>query len=263
MLIFPKESFIADNPSRLCWYVADRYLRDIKAKEEFSSRVYGGIEALAGFLVSQARTIERGTDQAKKEAKEQIPTERVKDPAALARELRWRVRLAAGYESDDDDDMGAEVKAVSSHYNGNKRKRSQLDIVNDRTVIFKNFKPKMWEIVSEVATEHNKRIVKARKPEGDLRGGQWVDWKDDIMDVADGDNVDVTRRRDVITKVRRTVGGLERQKVERVIEEWTWTEASTTLSPGESVDGKVDMEVDSPDESESNQNVGEGLVAVA
>lgn len=258
------QSFNANISFRLCWYVADRYLRDIKAKEEFSSRVYEGIEALAGFLVSQVRTIERGTDQAKKEAKEQIPTERVKDAAALARELRWRVRLAAGYESDDDGDMRAGVEAIDSHYAGNKRKRSQLDMVNDRVIIFKNFKPKIWETVSEVAVEHNKRIVKARKPEGDLRRGQWVDWKDDLMEADDGDNADVIRRRDVVMKVRRTVAGLERQKVERVIEEWAWTEASTTLSPGGSVDEEVNMEVDSPDKNETNVGIPlEGMVVVA
>lgn len=247
--------FNPDNSSRLCWYVADKYLRDIKAKEEFSSRIYEGIEALAGFLVSQVRTIERGADQAKKDAKEQIPTERVKDPAALARELRWRVRLAAGYESDYDGDTRTEAKVADSHYVGNKRKRSQLDIVNDRTFVFKNFKPKIWEIVSEEAVEHHNRIMKARKPEGDLRKGQWMDWNDDSIEADDGDDVDVIRREDVTIKVRRTVSGLERQRVERVIEEWTWTEASTTLSPGGSVDEKVNMEVDSPDDNETHLSV--------
>lgn len=203
----------------------------------------------------QARTIERGTDQTKKEAKEQIPTDRVKDAAALARELRWRVRLAAGYESESDDEglVRTDVKVAASNGAGNKRKRNQLDTGNDRAANFKNFKPKIWETVSEVAAE-NKRIVKAPKPDGDRWKEQWLDWKDDLTERNGGDDADVSRRQDVIIKVRRTTAGLERQKVERVIEEWTWSEASPTLSPGGSIDEKVRMEVDVLPEKEPNQN---------
>jgi len=45
------------------------------------------------------RTIEKGTEAAKREAKEQVPFDKIKDPASMARELRWRVRAAAGVDS--------------------------------------------------------------------------------------------------------------------------------------------------------------------
>jgi hypothetical protein len=234
----------ADQLFRLCWYVADKYLRDIKAKEEFSLRVFGGIEALAGFLVSEVRTIERGTDQAKKEAKDQIPADRVKDAAALARELRWRVRLAAGYGSDDEGLVRQEVKlATSVNGAGTKRKRGQADDGDDRMAKFKNFKPRVWETVSEMAAENDKRVAKVSKPDGDEWKQLWIDWKEELPERAGTDEADVNRRRDVIVKVRRTATGIERQRVERVVEEWRWSETSPTLSLERSADEKVTMEV--------------------
>ena len=98
---------------RLCWYAGEKYLRDLKAKEEFPPRVLDSVEVLAEFLVSEARTMERGTDQTKKEAKDQVPGDRIKDAGAMARELRWRVRLAGGYESDDDSRLRRKPKASS------------------------------------------------------------------------------------------------------------------------------------------------------
>lgn len=236
----------ADHLFRLCWYVADKYLRDIKAKEEFSPRVLEGIEALAGFLVSEIRTIERGTDQAKKEAKDQIPTDRVKDAAALARELRWRVRLAAGYGSDDEGLVRQEAKVGTlTNGAGVKRKRGQIDNGDDRMVTFKNFKPKVWETVSEAETE-DKRVVKASKPDNDQLKQHWVDWKEELPEGPGTDEADVNRRRDVIVKVRRTATGVERQRVERVVEEWKWSSTSPTLSPAGSPDHKGEMELDLP-----------------
>jgi len=58
--------------------------------------------ALTEFLVSEARILEHGGEQGKKEVKDQIPSERVKDAPAMVRELRWRLRSAAGYSSDDE-----------------------------------------------------------------------------------------------------------------------------------------------------------------
>ncbi len=68
----------------------------------FSPRVLEGILTLAEFLVGEARILESGSDQAKKETKEQVPVDRVKDAPAVARELRWRVKQALGYSSDDE-----------------------------------------------------------------------------------------------------------------------------------------------------------------
>ena len=55
--------------------------------------------------------MERGNDHAKREAREQVPNDRVKDAPALARELRWRVRLARG-ESSDDEEVDADDEGV-------------------------------------------------------------------------------------------------------------------------------------------------------
>ena len=65
---------------RLCWYAAEKYLRDLKAKEEFSPRVLEGVEALADFLVADSRTMERGNEQAKKAAKEEDDSGGVRNP---------------------------------------------------------------------------------------------------------------------------------------------------------------------------------------
>ena len=116
--------------NRLCWYAGEKYLRDLKAKEEFSQRILDSVEVLAEFLVAEARVMEKGTDHAKREAKEQVPGDRVKDAPAMARELRWRVRLAGGYESDDDARVRKGQKKAAGHKEevngaGKKRKRCQ------------------------------------------------------------------------------------------------------------------------------------------
>ncbi|KAJ7184115.1 jumonji superfamily protein [Mycena filopes] len=202
--------------TKLCWYVGDKYLRDLKAPAgtEYTPRVLTSLLALADFLVSEARTLERGTDQAKKEAKEQIPTDRVKDAAAVARELRWRVRLAAGNMSDDE---GSSVKANGA---GVKRKRIADD---DERPRFKNFKPRRWDNVAEKANEGETRVVKANKPAEDDEAWKdlWMEW---ATGAAEGDATDaqVKSRTETIVRIRRTGEGLERQRVERVIESWEW-----------------------------------------
>jgi F-box/leucine-rich repeat protein 10/11 len=196
--------------------------------------------------------MERGTDQAKKEAKEQVPSDRVKDAAALARELRWRVRLAAGYESDDEG-LVRNVAPVINGVTANKRKRSQADSGDDRLAKFKNFKPRIWETVSEVVAENDRRVVKTSKPDGDLWKDRWVDWEDNVPEGLDTDEADVSRKRDVIIKVRRTATGVERQRVERVVEEWRWSETGSTLSPEGSIEEKAKMEVDPPEDLTNKQ----------
>ncbi|KAI0956925.1 hypothetical protein AcW1_005482 [Taiwanofungus camphoratus] len=213
---------------RLCWYAGERYLRDLKAKEEFSPRVLESVEDLADFLVSEARTMECGTEQAKREAREQVPGDRVKDAPALARELRWRARLANGYPSDDEGRHSRKTKngTIESATNGtsNKRKRSTAEAEEDGGH-FRNFRPKLWEKVEEKPVEKGSRVVKARKPDGmgDAWKESWADWKEELEDVDDGEEVLVERRRDVIVKLRKTAKGLERQRVERVVEDWVWS----------------------------------------
>ena len=45
----------------------------------------------------------------------------------------------------------------------------------------------------------------------------------------------VQQRKDVIIKVRRTERGVERQRVERILEEWTW-DGETKSSPTQDSD---------------------------
>ena len=236
--------------TRLCWYAAEKYLRDLKAKEEFPLRILDGIEALADFLVAETRTMERGTDAAKRQAKEEVPGDRVKDPHALARELRWRVRHATGYSSDDESRNYKKGRGLtnSDHApNGvapHKRKRTATDGGDEDTEIFRHFSRPGWDRVEERPTETESVSLRARRP--DLRSDSWiqdvVDGKE--ADDEEGEDAQVIRRRDVIVKVRRTATGLERQRVERVLEEWTWTGPTSTASP--SVKGKEETVDDGP-----------------
>ncbi|KAJ7849096.1 jumonji superfamily protein [Mycena olivaceomarginata] len=202
--------------SKLCWYVGDKYLRDLKgpAGVLYPARVLTSLLALADFLVSEVRILERGSDQAKKEVKEQIPADRVKDPAAVARELRWRVRVAAGNASDDE---GATVKT-----NGAGVKRKRTAEVEDERPRFKNFKPRRWDNVVEKSDEEETRVVKAHKPVEDDEAWKerWVEWTTNGVD--DAADVQVKSRTETIVRIRRTGEGLERQRVERVVESWEW-----------------------------------------
>ncbi|EPQ58517.1 jumonji protein [Gloeophyllum trabeum ATCC 11539] len=204
--------------AKLCWYAGEKYLRDLKAREEFSPRVLESVEALADFLVSEARTMERGTEQAKREAKEQVPGDRVKDASALARELRWRVQQARGHLSDDEDSGGS----------ARKRKHGEMDSADDGTPMFKHFKPRSWDRVLAQPKETLQKVIKGRKPpDEDTWNSDWIDHlSDSAMDTGEGDELELRRRRDVVIKFRRTEKGLERHRVERVVEEWEWVGAA-------------------------------------
>lgn len=226
--------------------MGEKYLRDIKNKEEFPQRVLDSIEALAEFLVNEARTMERGSEQAKKEAKEQVPGDRIKDASALSRELRWRIKLAAGHLSDDEglSRRGTKI-AVNGHTDG-KRKRYAPETIEGPSAAFKNYKPRVWESVVRNPVESEKRMVKARRPLEDegVWAKDWMDWREELTEVDDGEEVDVNSRRDVVIKVRRTANGVERQRVERVIEEWSWSDDTLTSSSLSEGAGQVKMEVD-------------------
>lgn len=180
--------------------------------------------ALADFLVSEARTLEGGSEAAKKDVKEQIPSDRIKDAPAMARELRWRLRLSAGYSSDDEGPRG-----LRKGTNGNKRKRttSASPALHDQPGPFKNFKPKIWDSVTDKTTQDEPKVVK-KPPPSDSREGWTEEWTSGAS-VADEMNEDaeVRSRRDVIVKVRRTGNGVERQTIERVTEHWTWSKNET------------------------------------
>jgi len=192
----------------------------------FSPRVLEGLLALAEFLVSEARLIERNSNEKSgKEAKEMVPSERVKDASAVARELRWRVRMRIGMGSGDE----GSGSTKSNGSLGLKRKRvtsatpeQHEDGVEERAVKFRNFKPRRWEGVMERTEEKGKKIANGRKPEEE-EGWQerWMEqWGEETGEEVD--KADVNYRREIVVKIRRTVKGLERQRIERVVEEWVW-----------------------------------------
>lgn len=193
---------------RLCWYAGDKYLRDLKSPSgaSYCPRVLNGILTLAEFLVSEARILETGSDAAKKEAKESIPADRVKDGPAVARELRWRVKQAMGYASDDEGGKSAPV--------GNKRKR----VENGGEIShFRNFKPKTWDL-STTQKEETSQEVKAKKPvDGEELDQSWLSGE------PEGDEgAKVWTSVEKVSKVRRTGRGIERHRIERRVEEWSW-----------------------------------------
>lgn len=203
------------NRCRLCWYVGDKYLKDLKSHSELSERVMEGILSLADFLVSEVRILERGSEQSKKEVKEQIPADRVKDAPALARELRWRARLALGHSSSDEQDNST---------NGVKRKRSASEAAVPS--IFRNFRPKTWDDISEAieVTDTKRLKCKAAKPDGGEGWAKtWLEMGE--ADAEEGNAEDafaVKSRKERCIKVRRTNNGVERQRIERTVESWEW-----------------------------------------
>ncbi|EJD02232.1 Clavaminate synthase-like protein [Fomitiporia mediterranea MF3/22] len=257
--------------TRLCWYVAEASLRSLKAREDFSPRVLSSLEALARFLINEVHLIEQSdsrsssssgvaavaapsTDGARrKEAKEAVPGDRVKDACALARELRWRVRIAV-HGSSDAEDEGTEHSVRT----GTKRRRkggagggsvelsSSENGHSEADARLRNFEPKRWDAYDIQASSVKER-VRRPIPEGNERpptlpigepdgrgewAQAWLKFDKDIstivkeekeMDV-DVENVqpEVTTKHEVMVRVRRTARGLERQRVERTVEMWDW-----------------------------------------
>jgi hypothetical protein len=212
---------------RLCWYVGEKYLRDLRAKEDFTPRVLESIEALSEFLVSEARAMERSPESVKRDIRDQVPADRVKDAPALARELRWRVRLAGGYTSDGDQpDRPRGQEEPTPKDVGRKRKRDSeppsTDLAIPSDSIFRNFRPKIWETVEE---EHEESMRHLTVQNIGPLVESLSEWKDEPPNAAEGREVDVGRKRQVILKTRKNVHGFERQRIERVLERWSWDDA--------------------------------------
>ena len=229
---------------RLCWYVGEKYLRDLRSKEDFTPRVLESIEALSDFLVSEVRAMERGTESVRRDVRDQVPNDKVKDAPAVARELRWRVRLAQGYTSDGDLSGRVRARDPMTKEVGRKRKRDpEYSPTAQGDSQFRNFQPKIWEALEEEQEEGVRHLtVQPAQDIGSLVDG-WTDWKEEPIksQMVNGDKVEVGRRRQVIVKTRRTVHGFERQRVERVVETWSWDDAGdvNSHSPAESGDAEA------------------------
>ncbi|PPQ63192.1 hypothetical protein CVT24_005737 [Panaeolus cyanescens] len=192
--------------TKLCWYVGDKYLRDLKSPSGggFGSRVLEGVLRLSDYLVSEARMLENGNDQQKKEAKEQIPSDRVKDGPAMARELRWRVKQAMGYSSEDE---SGRVKRTL--------KRRRID--GNEPGPFRHFRPKTWDGMNIQREEEEESLVKGysagERPD-------WIEWWTGMNDNSGGKEGKMIKRRETEVRVRKTQKGIERHVIRRSIEEW-------------------------------------------
>ncbi|KAK7466936.1 JmjC domain-containing histone demethylation protein 1 [Stygiomarasmius scandens] len=204
--------------SKLCWYVADKYLKDLKTPNGVSlpPRVLTSISSLVDFLMSEVHTLEQGAEHAKKEVREQIPHDRIKDAPALVRELRWRVKHASGYTSDDEDEPGRQLSSL-------KRKRKRSESVSGDVPRFRNFKPKGWDKVVESCGEPEQLTLRLRRPDNDE---EWTEkWIEDAQTNGGeevGEEASMQRTNITIVKVRKTADGLEKERIERRVERWTW-----------------------------------------
>lgn len=154
--------------------------------------------------------MERGSEVAKKEAKDNVPTDRVKDPSLLARELRWRVRSAAGVDSDAElGGDGDEIVAVkrepgTARQPGRKRKDEHS------TALFKNWQPPEWNTVDHIPANESHDTIKV---EDIGEGGDWMQ--------KEGLTGDVIRsiKRSGLSKMRKLEhGAIERYSVVRTVE---------------------------------------------
>lgn len=194
--------------------------------------------------------MERSTaGPARKDAKDQVPGT-IKDPGALARELRWRVRLAAGGDSGDELTT-SKTKSKSGSTNGkqrtslgpgsNKRKRSVVEAEVDATPLtpqlarFKGFTPRPWDTLQRRSLAADKH-EDVRIPKALLETDDTLAWFEENVDgkegEVEGEGSGLVAQRtstvDEIVKVRRVVKtgeeyvtSVERERVTRVYEVWT------------------------------------------
>jgi len=139
----------------------------------------------------------------------------VKDGPAVARELRWRAKQALGYSSEDEESG----KSKYSPAPGSKRRRVDDD---DETSQFKNFKPKPWDAAVTTKDDEKVSTLRTQRPEkdGDWTG-RWMTGREGEGE-GEGEEATVKKSREIVVKVRRTRKGIERQRIERCVEEWTW-----------------------------------------
>jgi hypothetical protein len=260
-------------------------------REDFPSRVLESLVALADFLVGEARIMEgragaqnAHTDAARKESRDAVPTDKVKDAPALARELRWRVRNARGVSSGDEGPGNRRGKSLSApKENGVKRKRDSADIgepceTHDGRQVFRNWRRKGWELEEFLPRKCEKRVERRRRPAlkastGIAELGNWVmdsvdadDEMDQTEDQAEhpDDEAVVESTTDVVVKVRRIrlddakEEVLERQRVERNVKVYRWSAKDDNTAEGEITETKYVVDEDKPITSRK-QVEGDGI----
>ncbi|CAE6435827.1 unnamed protein product [Rhizoctonia solani] len=227
--------------TKICWYAADKYVRDLKAKEDISPRILEGLASLVTFLVSEARVIERGGKDKEKEARDQVPGDRVREPGALARELRWRVRNARGLDSDGEGSGSpVAVPPTNGVGAGAKRKRTEEPAPTptpapapkseeekpESPVVFKNFIPRKWTEVRRDSAVTTCFVDPSSIHEEEAM--------DKLVQEGTAGAAELQTKVDTIVKTRRykdkdqdgkTV--VERQTITRTLDIYTWDENGT------------------------------------
>ncbi|EJU05699.1 Clavaminate synthase-like protein [Dacryopinax primogenitus] len=213
---------------KLCWYVAESFCDQLKKHVDLSPRVLRGLVSLADFLVSEARLIESGVDTPqRREAKDAIPGDKVKDASALARELQWRAKEVLGKEDEDEEDERPAKKQKVSNGKGKHRAVTEMDEAvepgSHRRPKFKNWSPMKWDIRTERDLDERHDVVTAEPP------GDWVLREGALDNLGSEGNQGVEH---VTTgtewvRIRRYKGEdgkerVERVRITRVIEDWTW-----------------------------------------
>lgn len=285
--LLPVSECHSDVICRLCWYAAEKYLRDLKLREDFPSRILDSLVALADFLVNEARIIESRpgvqtthTEAARKEAKDAVPIDKVKDAPALARELRWRVRNARGVSSGDEGAGGSGKRGKSMSApkeNGVKRKRDSADVAElgeaeDGRQIYRNWRRKGWEREEFFPKKSEKRVERRPRPpvakvstdEAEL--GRWVKDTTDADDEMDQDQENrpddeavVETVTEVVVKVRRKYDAkeevLERQRIERKVEVYKWPGKDSSVVGSEAAGLESDVHEEKPTDQEKYDGI--------
>lgn len=141
----------------------------------------------------------------------------MKDPGLLARELRWRVRNAAGVDSDaelgdDGDGIVAVKREAATSRDSFKRKRRD----EAAGPLFKNWQPPEWTSVENVSTSMIHDTVKVEEGTADWMAQEGL--KGDVMRSI---------KTNGINKLRKLENGsLERYSVIRTVEHITPSGAS-------------------------------------
>jgi F-box/leucine-rich repeat protein 10/11 len=254
----------------------------LKAREDFPSRVLDSLAALADFLVAESRIIEARpgpgapTEAARKESKDAVPVDKVKDAPALARELRWRVRNARDLTSGDE---GTSKRAKSggsaSSTNGVKRKRESADVgeqweTENGRQIFRHWQRKRWEKEESLPKKSETKIHRRKRPAlTNGEGGELQPWLKDAVDLDDEMDLDpegahdeavVETTTEVIVKVRRVQQDpskevLERQRVERRVEVYKWSDVGQSVSSDQK---PLDTDAVNPEDNPTNINGNKG-----
>lgn len=101
-----------------------------------------------------------------------------------------------------------------------KRRRVEEDGYEEGTMRFRNFKPRVWDRIEERVEETVTEPRAGVRPGGDEG---WSDvWVGTDEEMEGGEEAQVGRQRTVVVKVRKSGLGLERQRIERIAEKWTW-----------------------------------------